>query len=284
MKQGSGSPTKTAFRLHLEYDGGRYQGWQKQGQLQTAQGVKTVAGTLERVLHQAGYQVLNLTGSGRTDAGVHALDQVAHLHMPKSRETTASTLLRTLNDSLPSDVVVTSLEPCPASFHARHDAVARTYVYQISQRRSAFAKPYIWWVKRHLDIHALEDAWRSFQGFHDVTSFADLDQDDDPRCEIQACDFRTDGAVILLRVTASHFLRKQVRRMVGAAVTCGLGQERPSKILRDLMSPSPAITLAWSEKAAPASGLFLAHVQYSGQPELGPLEAITPMSIGSGRS
>jgi tRNA pseudouridine38-40 synthase len=266
-----------AYRLHVEYDGSRYHGWQRQGEAQSAQGIRTVAGSLERVLHQAGLDPLVLMGSGRTDSGVHALDQVAHLHLPATKAPSPAILLRTLNDGLPSDVVVTRLTSCPPAFHARHDALARSYVYQLCQRRSALAKPFLWWVKRSLDPGVLEEAWRSFQGFHDLSAFADLEPGDEPRCEIRSCELAREGSLLLLRVTASHFLRRQVRRMVGAAVACALGEERLASLRRDLGAPTPAATLRWSARASPASGLFLTHVQYAGEPGPAPLAAVTPV-------
>jgi tRNA pseudouridine38-40 synthase len=269
MRPKAGTSTRTGgYRLLVEYDGSRYQGWQKQGPRQTAQGVRTVAGTLERVLQEAGLTVSVLGGSGRTDAGVHAMGQVAHLHLtgrnPKFWE-----LQRIFDEGLPGDVAVRSVTPCPAGFHARHEAMARSYLYQISQRRTAFAKPFVWWVKGNLDITCLREAWLAFQGNRDMTSFADLAKGEDPLCQIQGLEFVQDGALVLLRVTASHFLHKQVRRMVGAAVLCAQGKERPERILRDLEAPSAEANLFWGAAAAPAAGLFLEHVHYPGGPELG---------------
>jgi tRNA pseudouridine38-40 synthase len=260
------APAPGAFRLVLEYDGSRFQGWQKQGPKQTAQGVRTVAGTLERVLTEAGLHVANLGGSGRTDAGVHARGQVAHLHLsghvPKPWE-----LQRILDEGLPGDIALRAVAPCPPTFHARHEAISRTYLYQISQRRTAFAKPYVWWVKAPLDLERLREAWEAFQGNHDMSSFADLVKGEDPRCLIHAVEFVQDGALLLLRVTAGHFLHKQVRRMVGAAVACGLGKAKVGQVAQDLERPTPETNLFWGALAAPASGLFLEHVHYEGAPE-----------------
>jgi tRNA pseudouridine38-40 synthase len=163
MKPRGPKPSVAAYRLLLEYDGGRFQGWQKQGQKQTAQGVRTVAGTIERVLHEAGVQVRTLSGSGRTDAGVHALGQVAHLHVAERGAPKPFELQRILDEGLPADIAVRSISNCSPAFHARHDALERTYLYQLCLRRSALAKPYIWWVKGKLDVARLEDAW-SFRG------------------------------------------------------------------------------------------------------------------------
>ncbi|MCE1229264.1 MAG: tRNA pseudouridine synthase A [Firmicutes bacterium] len=257
------SERRAAYRLVLEYDGGRFQGWQKQGARQSAQGVRTVAGTLERVLHQAGLHTLALMGSGRTDAGVHALGQVAHLHLEQSLH--ASELRRMLDEGLPGDIAVVSLESCSPAFHARHDAQSRTYLYQLTLRRTAFAKPYAWWVKGSLDLSLLEEAWRLFEGHHTIDAFADLEPGEDGRVHLHRCSMVADDDMVRLRVTGSFFLRRQVRRMVGAAVRCAQGKESLETLKLDLARPTTDANLYWSDKAAPAAGLFLESVQYGGE-------------------
>jgi tRNA pseudouridine38-40 synthase len=259
-----------SFRLLIEYDGGRFQGWQKQGAKQSQEGVRTVAGSLEHVLHAAGLHLVHLGGAGRTDAGVHALGQVAHLHLEGKGAPRPGELRRILDAGLPHDIAIRDLRTCPPRFHARHDAVDRTYLYQISRRRSAFGKPWIWWVKRSLDLDRLARAWTAFQGDQDVSAFADLDTEEDGRVRILHCEVVEAGALVLLRVRATHFYRRLARRMVGAAVACGLGEEEPRRLLEDLQNPTEAANLHWGAKAAPASGLFLEAVRYAGDPEPGP--------------
>jgi tRNA pseudouridine38-40 synthase len=259
-----------SFRLLIEYDGSRFQGWQKQGAKQSQEGVRTVAGSLEHVLHAAGLHLVHLGGAGRTDAGVHALGQVAHLHLEGKGAPRPGELRRILDAALPHDIAIRDLRACPPRFHARHDAVDRTYLYQISRRRSAFGKPWIWWVKRSLDLDRLARAWTAFQGDQDVSAFADLDSEEDGRVRILHCEMAEAGALVLLRVRATHFYRRLARRMVGAAVACGLGEEEPRQLQEDLQNPTEAANLHWGAKAAPASGLFLEGVRYSGDPEPGP--------------
>ncbi|MDR3682796.1 MAG: tRNA pseudouridine synthase A [Geothrix sp.] len=261
-----------SFRLLIEYDGSRFQGWQKQGAGQTRDGVRTVAGSIEHVIHDAGLRLIYLGGAGRTDAGVHALGQVAHLHLEAKGAPRPGELRRLLDGALPQDIAIRDIRSCPPRFHARHDAMDRTYLYQISRRRSAFGKPWIWWVKRSLDLDRLSQAWRAFEGDHDVSAFADLDPEEDGRVRIFRCEVAEAGALILLRVQATHFFRRQVRRMVGAAVACALGEEEPRRVQEDLRNPTEAANLFWGAKASPASGLFLASVRYPGDPELGPPE------------
>jgi tRNA pseudouridine38-40 synthase len=238
--------------------------------------VRTVAGTLERVLADAGVRVTGLGGAGRTDAGVHALGQVAHLHLAGAGHR-ARDLQLLFDQGLPGDAAVREVAPCSPQFHARHDAVSRSYLYQLSLRRSAFAKPYIWWVKGALDLDRLAAAWAAFQGPYDFSAFADLEPGEDPRARIIATELARDGGLVLLRVTGGHFLRRQVRRMVGAAVQCAQGREHPDRIARDLAHPTGEAGLRWGASAAPASGLFLERVRYPGDPAELPLRCAAPV-------
>ena len=139
------------LKLTIEYAGTRYSGWQ----IQT--NARTVQGALERAVRDAtGVDDFELYGSGRTDAGVHALAQVAHLDI--STTLPPDTLRRRINDALPSDIVLLRVEQVRHRFHARHDAVARSYLYQVARRRTAFAKPFVWWVKEDLSIDAMREA------------------------------------------------------------------------------------------------------------------------------
>lgn len=259
-----------AFRLLVEYDGSRFHGWQKQGPRQSREGIRTVAGSLEHAIHEAGLRLIYLGGAGRTDAGVHALGQVAHLHLEAKGAPRPGELRRIFDSTLPQDISIRDVRTCAPRFHSRHDAVDRTYLYQISRRRSAFGKPWIWWVKRNLDLSRLQKAWTSFEGDQDLGSFADLDAEEDGRSRIIHCEVTEAGALVLLRVRATHFFRRLVRRMVGASVACALGEEEPLRVLEDLHSPTEAANLYWAAKAAPSSGLFLEAVRYPGDPEPGP--------------
>ena len=119
------------YRIDLEYEGTRYRGWQEQ------QNARSVAGELKRALSDAGADVAELGGAGRTDAGVHALQQVAHLRLRRAVD--PEELRVTVNDRLPADIHVLSLVRAPEKFHARHDAVMRSYLYQVSRRRTAIS-------------------------------------------------------------------------------------------------------------------------------------------------
>src|SRR6185503_17023590 len=121
----------TVFKLLLEYDGSRYSGWQEQ------KNARTVMGELRKAAVTVFHGNVELHGAGRTDAGVHALGQVAHLKVVQQVREAPAVLLRRLNELLPADIVVLGLEPAPRTFHARHDAVSRAYIYQISTRKQA---------------------------------------------------------------------------------------------------------------------------------------------------
>ena len=214
------------FKLTLEYAGTRYSGWQKQ------RNARTVQGELDRAIVAAFGEVLvDSQGSGRTDAGVHALAQVAHVDV--TRAPAPETFRRRINDFLPADIHVLAATPVPRAFHARHSAVSRSYLYQIARRRSAFAKPFVWWVKEELDLHAMREAADGFVGMHDFRAFSDDDPDQKSTKvlldEVRVGEF---GALVVVRVAGSHFLWKMVRRMVGVLAAVGGGALGPDDVDR----------------------------------------------------
>jgi len=240
------------FKLTLEYVGTRYSGWQRQ------QNARTVQGELHRAIQTTlGQGPFETYGSGRTDAGVHALAQVAHLD---TRATLPpATLVARINDALPADINILSAERVPPRFHARHSAVARSYLYQISRRRTAFAKPFVWWVREPLDIAAMHAAGKALTGFGDFRAFTDDDPEEKSTTVLlEGITIREMGDLILVRVVGSHFLWKMVRRIVGVLVETGRGGLEVGQVASLLSGTSdlpPKLT-------APASGLFLEHVFY----------------------
>ena len=166
---------------------------------------------------------IELYGAGRTDAGVHALGQVAHLDVPT--EMHAKTLLVRLNEILPYDINVLKLEKCDDGFHARYNAVARSYVYIISRRRSAFGKRYVWWVKEDLSVSKMQEASAIFKGFHDFSSFgAATAEEKSTLADISYLDVRESGNQIIIHILGSHFLWMMVRRITGVLVHAGKGK------------------------------------------------------------
>ena len=159
------------FKLVIEYAGTRYSGWQIQ------KNARTVQGEIDRAIREvAGRREFELYGSGRTDAGVHALAQVAHLELYTGLA--PEPLRRRLNDELPADIHILTIDKAPHRFHARHDAVSRSYLYQISRRRTAFAKPFVWWIREPLDLGAMRRAAAAFAGRQDFAAFSDDDPDE----------------------------------------------------------------------------------------------------------
>jgi tRNA pseudouridine38-40 synthase len=242
------------YKLTIEYAGTRYSGWQIQ------QNARTVQGELTRVVRDVtGQKTFEIYGSGRTDAGVHALAQVAHLDVINALP--AETLRQRLNDALPSDINILSIELARGRFHARHDAVARSYLYQISRRRSAFAKQFVWWVREDLNLERMRRAAGHFTGMKDFRSFTDDSPEDKSTVvAIERVDVMEAGDLILVRVEGSHFLWKMVRRIVGVLVEVGRGGASPEDAARFLVEDSAAP----AKLTAPASGLFLERVYYKG--------------------
>ncbi len=260
------------WRLELEYEGTRYAGWQAQPHARTVQGE----------LVKAAEQFLNaraeVGGSGRTDAGVHALRQVAHLKSKLAgRAPEAPQLKAGLNKLLPHDVNVLSVASARPDFHARHDARGRYYVYQIAARRTAFGKPFVWWVRDRLDVKAMKGACRLVEGRHDFSSFCESpDEQRSTLVEVVRAEVAEEGGLVLFRIGASHFLWKMVRRITGALVEVGRGSLSAEEFggFLERYSNAPA---AWT---APPSGLFLERVLYEGDPQPGPLRAPFPLSAG----
>lgn len=198
-----------------------------------------------------------LMGSGRTDAGVHALKQVAHLDV--QTQLAPHIVRMRLNDNLPADINILEVFKTTPRFHARHNAVTRTYLYQISRRRTAFGKKHVWWIKDALDIARMKQACAVFEGFNDFRSFTKDDPDEkSTTVDLNECSLHESGALILLRIRGSHFLWRMVRQMVGMIAEAGRGGIDPGELRKMLTSSS---TLP-AQKTAPPSGLFLEHVQY----------------------
>lgn len=254
------------YKLTLEYAGTKYSGWQIQ------KNARTVQGELQRAIAVAIDGIpLELYGSGRTDAGVHALAQVAHVELSASMP--PDVLRMKLNDELPGDVHVLAVQPVGRRFHARHTAVARSYLYQISRRRTALAKPFVWWIKDDLDVRRMAEAAALFRGMHDFQSFTDADPEEETRVLLERCEVMEEGALVLVRVVGSHFLWKMVRRLVG--VLAGVG--RGTLTIGDVAGFLGARSGVPAQLTAPPSGLFLEGVYYEGDAGPGPLRAAVPV-------
>jgi tRNA pseudouridine38-40 synthase len=243
------------YRLLIEYEGSQYHGWQQNA------GVKTIQGEMIQACEKLfDTRKIELYGAGRTDAGVHALGQVAHLDV--ATELHPKTILTRLNEFLPFDINVLKLEKCDPGFHARYNAVARSYVYIISRKRSAFGKRYVWWVKEDLSVNKMQEISVLFKGFHDFSSFgAPTAEEISTKVDISYLDIRELGNQVIIHILGSHFLWMMVRRITGVLVHAGKGKLTAGEIqgFMDQYSERP------SQLSAPPSGLYLQRVYYPGE-------------------
>jgi tRNA pseudouridine38-40 synthase len=249
------------YKLTIEYEGTRYSGWQAQGNTP-----KTIQGHLLRAATQVLGDV-DIGGAGRTDSGVHAAGQVAHLRARKAIDPLQ--LTRKINDLLPADISILSASRARDNFHARHDAESRVYLYQIATRRTAFAKPFVWWIKDRLDVEPMQRAAKLLEGRHDFSAFSDkrLKEEDSRIVVVTRCDIAVAESLILFRIEASHFLWKMVRKLVAFISDVGRGAIDKSPL--DVNEP-------W-QPTAPPSGLFLEAVIYPGETFDRPLIPIVPV-------
>ncbi|MBC7924631.1 MAG: tRNA pseudouridine(38-40) synthase TruA, partial [Bryobacteraceae bacterium] len=204
-----------SWKLTLEYDGTRYSGWQEQ------KNARTVMGELRLAAEEVFGTGVEMQGSGRTDAGVHAAAQVVHLRCETKRPPEIHVLLRELNLRLPADIVVLEAGLVSNRFHARHDAVSRSYVYQIATRKMAFSKRYVWWVRESLDVAKMQAAALMIAGRHDFVCFGAKDParpDESTIVVIESAVVEQEGDLILVRFEGSHFIWRMVRRLAGVLV------------------------------------------------------------------
>lgn len=252
------------YKLTIEYEGTRYSGWQVQQNTS-----KTVQGQLRRAAEEA-FGESDVGGAGRTDSGVHASGQVAHLRM--RRKARPDELIYALNDRLPHDIHILDAAQVQDNFHARHDATTRIYLYQISRRRSAFAKPFVWWIKDDLDTDAMQECVQLVVGMHDFAGFSDKRMvTESTKVLMEFTEFGLAGDLILVRLAASHFLWKMVRKLIAAFVEVGRGNMTVAQFRRYLDEQQGF------QPTAPPSGLFLESVLYEGEEFDRALEPIVPV-------
>ena len=253
-------PALHAWKLTLEYDGSRYSGWAEQ-----ENAPRTILGELRKAAETLYEGPVELGGAGRTDAGVHATGQVAHLKVElRGAAPPLGELLLALNEELPFDIAVRAIEEVPSRFHARHDAIARTYVYRIARRKDAFSKKFVWWVKESLDLRAMREAVELLPGRHDFVLFRAEDPsrpDESTIVEVKSATLEEEDRLLLFRIEASHFIWRMVRRVTGALVKVGLGELNVEQFRR-LLNAEPIRGIEIAEWTAPSSGLFLDKVTY----------------------
>lgn len=243
------------FKLTIEYDGGPFNGWQK-----TGDGAVTVQARLEAAVERITQAPAEVIAAGRTDAGVHALAQVAHVDIAKPF--TPFKLGEALNAQLrPDPIAVVAVEPVDAAFHARFSARARVYWYRIVNRRADLTldRGRAWRIGPALDAEAMHAAAQALIGKHDFSTFRDAQcQAKSPVRTLDRLDVSRVGEEVHIWVSAQSFLHRQVRSMVGTLAPVGLGRLAPSGVAKKLAARSRAMC----GPVAPPDGLYLARVVY----------------------
>jgi tRNA pseudouridine38-40 synthase len=242
------------FMLTIEYDGRAFHGWQRQSI------EPTIQGEIENALMTMTGQKIALTGSGRTDAGVHAYGQVANFLCETTL--TPEAFQRGLNSLLPGDIVITACAPVPEKFNARYDAKSKIYQYRILNRRlpMAIERKYAWHVPQPLDIDAMHRACAQVIGTHDFKAF---EGSGSPRAHttrrvIRAELVQNKEGRLVFEIEGEGFLRFMVRNILGTLVSVGLSKISPDDFKQILLSRDRNL----AGITAPAHGLFLMQVKY----------------------
>ena len=219
------------YKIVLQYDGTRYKGWQVQKNTDM-----TIQGKIENVLKKMSGRVVEVHGSGRTDAGVHALGQVANFKL--EQEVPADEILTYLNEYLPEDIRVLSIEEVPVHFHSRLGAVSKTYCYRIfnGQKADVFERKYVEVIREELDLDAMRQAAADLIGTHDFFAFCgNRKMKKSAVRTITEIVIEKSGEEVKISVTGNGFLQNMVRIMVGTLVEVGL-HKRSASDMKDILA------------------------------------------------
>lgn len=242
------------YALQIEYDGAPFRGWQRQNDLPSVQE------SLETALAGVVGGPVTVQGAGRTDAGVHASGQVAHVDLERAWR--PFRLMEAVNAHLrPSPVAVTAAAPVPADWHARFSATERRYLYRIINRRAPLthARGLAWGVRQALDVEAMQAGARHLLGKHDFTTFrSSICQAQSPVKTVDRLEVERAGESIVITVAARSFLHNQVRSFVGTLQRVGAGTWAPERVAAALAARDRAAC----GPVAPARGLYLTEVVY----------------------
>jgi tRNA pseudouridine38-40 synthase len=247
------------YALLIEYNGNDLVGWQKQNE-----GI-SVQSSLEKAAKNIFNQEFEIQGSGRTDAGVHALGQVAHINLPKGHRLTLRHpfyIISAFNSLLrDTNIRVISTKPVKAEFNARFSAIKRFYKYRILCRAAppGLDKGKVWHFRKKLDINLMQEGVKHLIGKHDFTSFRTIKcQAKSPIRTIDEISFSREGEEVIMRVSAKSFLHSQVRIIAGTIAKIGDGTWNPEKILNILKAKNRSL----AGPTAPADGLYLEKIDY----------------------
>lgn len=245
------------IRLLLQYDGSRYDGWQKQKNTD-----KTIQGKLEQILERLYGEAIEVHGSGRTDAGVHALGQVANFHLPRQAAVRNPEEIRAyLNRYLPEDIAVLEAEAVPERFHSRLNAAAKTYCYRIetAEKKDVFSRKYVYGLGKTLDLDEMRKAAGYFMGTHDFRAFCSLKKFKKSTVRtLFSIDIAEKGTVVEIFYTGDGFLYNMVRILTGTLVEIGR-KERSAESVKEILESGNRELAGFT---APPEGLFLQKVFY----------------------
>jgi tRNA pseudouridine38-40 synthase len=240
------------IKLTLEFEGTDFHGWQRQSELRTVQGV------LEDAVKEIFRENINVTGCGRTDAGVHAWGYVCNFHADTNLS--PEQIGPALSGRLPEDVIIKNVDEVGPDFHSRFDATARRYVYRVSTRQTAIKRRVLHFTNYKLDVSTMSGAATALEGRHDFTSFAAVGSNKgvSPVCEVDFVRFHREDVGFSFEIKADRFLHHMVRNIIGTLFEVGRGRISPEQIggilcKKDRTAAGPT---------APARGLALAEVYY----------------------
>lgn len=247
------------YKITLRYDGGRYEGWQRQ------QGRLTIQETVENCISDVCGETVKVTASGRTDAGVHAMEQTANFHVKGKQN--PEEFCRRCNEILPEDIKILSMEEKKSEFHSRFDALEKTYCYTIDMREQpcVFTRRYAYWMPKQLNLQEMRKAAGCMMGEHDFRSFtSDKRKQKDTVRKLTDIRMITDKGYLKIYFTGEGFLYHMVRILTGTLIEIGRGKRKAEEI--------PEIFQAKNRFQAgfmaPAHGLMLIQVRYDGDKAL----------------
>lgn len=243
---------KQRYKLFIEYDGSNFSGWQKQPD------ERTVEGVIEKALSTLYQMDIDAVGQGRTDAGVHALKQVAHVDLPVTYG--ERRIIHAMRGLLPNDVTIFRIEKTTQDFHSRFDAISRRYIYRMANRPIPLDRHKIWYNFLDCNYELLNECANYILGEHDFLQFCIHNEDPNLTtiCKIIESFWQREDGIMIYTITGNRFLRQMVRRLVGTMVQVSSGKleiHKFEEMFSQHMETIPAFT-------APPNGLILESVQY----------------------